>query len=511
MKKENVFKGLSFIVLTVFCFILFFSTVSLAEDRSNKIDKGEIKKVEITICYSCFWDYHPKELKKSLIDFYRNYRSYDYFLDAEAFYLMGRMIPDDLLIRVAFAQYKHALDIEKDLFRKMLLNEIVAMLSGYGEIEPKRYFKKASKIASKLGIKWRSKLMKSLSKGAYSPTFQDYKIPKSMKVPPEAKYFILGESSIKVNVCDRVGVQLERTFRDWLSSQFKYDFLETYLVPRNVLDYHEGARLDDLMMYASAVPVPLTGTLLAFKDGRWYAPDEKGIFRFSVLDDKVQYPTTKQYKNIALMIDTHGVSAVVEQAVRENVDLVIACGDNPAKAKAAAYLADKGIDVYFPCDREIGMLIGYEGNAVILGTAPIRDIDSGAIIGNQPVRFSIQEPIVVQDIMRDSEARYYDAPSKYFKALNAFIPLNLHAVKIIGEKETYKVVEEANKIGAKAIGIRVRYEEDYKAVQEWLQQSKENRTVLFHSAPYQPGYRLFFEFPEQVTFGDPHPQFFSED
>lgn len=499
-EKENTVKFLVCLTLTILC-----STSFMAESISD------IQEDDMAICYSCFWEYQPKELRGSLIGYYKNYHSKDYFLDAEASYLMGRMIPDESLIRVAFAQYKHALELEKDPFRKMLLSEIIGMLAEDGGVQPKRYFKKAAKIARKLKIRWRNKLMKSLSKGDYSPTFGDYEIPKGITVPTGARYFMLGESNIKINEGARVGVQLERTFRDWLSCQFQYDFLESYAIPGNVLQYHEGARLNDLMMYADAVPVPFTGTLLAFKDGTWYAPDGKGIFRFAVLDDKVQYPTTKQYKNLALMIDTHGVSAVVEQAVREEVDLVIACGDNPAKAQAAAYLAGQGVNVYFPCDREIGLLVGYEGKGMVLGTAPIRDVDSGAIIGNQPVRFSIEEPIVVQDIMRDSVARYYDSASRYFKALNSFVPLNLHTVKITGEKETYKVVQEAKKIGARAIGVRVCYEEDYDAVKEWLHQSEENRAVLFHSAPYQPGYRLFFEFPEQVTFGDPHPRFFNED
>jgi hypothetical protein len=469
--------------------------------------EADIEKDRMAICHSCFWTYHPEGLKKNLTDFYKDYQNRDFFISAEAYYLMGRMIPNESMIRAAFAQYKYALEIENDRFRKTLLNEIIGMLAEDAGIEPEPYFKKASRLAKKMKMKWRSKLMKSLSRGDFNPTFGDYRISKDLAVPTDAKYFILGQSSIKIPARAKIGVQLERTFRDWLSSQFQYDFLKSYSVPENVLDYHEGARLGDLMKYTGAVPVPLTGTILAYKEGTWYAPDENGIFRFKVLDDKVQYPTTKQYKNIALMIDTHGISAIVEQAVREGVDLVIACGDNPAKAQAAAYLADRGIPVYFPCDREIGMLVGYEGNAVVLGTAPIRKVDSGAIIGDQPVRFSIKEPIVIQDIQRDSAARYYDSASRYFIALNSYVPLNLHTVKIEGEKETYKVIMEAVKIGAKAIGVRVRYEEDYDAVKKWLQQSEENRAVLFHSAPYEPGYRLFFEFPEQVTFGDPRPQF----
>lgn len=499
-QRRTILKIPIALLIGLFCATFFLS------DQNTKL-----RKEDSTICYSCFWKYHPEKLKNSLTNFYKNYQSDDFFLAAEASYLMGRMIPDDSLIRTAFTKYKYALAVENDPFREMLLNEIIGMLADDLGIKSKVYFKRASKLAKKMKMKWRSNVLRSIAKEAFTPTFGDYEIAKDLSVPHNTTHFVLGQSSIKIKAGVRIGVQLERTFRDWLSSQLKYNFLDSYLLPRNVLQWHEGARLNDLMIYAGAVPVPLTGSLLAYKDGTWYAPDEKGIFRFKILIDKVQYPTSKQYGNVALMIDTHGISAIVEQAVREEVDLVVACGDNPAKAKAAAYLAEKGINVYFPCDREIGMLIGYEGSGMVLGTAPIRNMDFGAIIGNQPIQFSIEEPIVVQDITRDSVARYYDTSSRYFKALNSFVPLNLHTVSIESEKETYKVVKEAKRIKAKAIGVRVSYEEDYKVVKEWLQESKENRAVLFHSAPYKPGYRLFFEFPEQVTFGDPRPQFLSKE
>ena len=463
------------------------------------------------ICYSCFWQYQEPELKKKLIEFYSGYAATDFFMRGEVAFMLGNLKGDESLIKDSVAFYNLALMMENDPFRKMLLNEITGMLAPHAALDPAVYFRNASKLSAKLGMKWRSTVMSSLARGGYTPSFEDVKIAHKLTVPPNAKYFVLGESSIRVRKGARVGVQLERTFRDWLSSQFRYDFSENYARLANVLDYHEGARLADLMEYAEVRPIALAGTILAYKAGKWYAPDEKGIFRFIVLDDKVQYPTTKQHENIALMLDTHGISAVVEQAVRERTDLVIACGDNPPKAEAAYYLAKKGIPVYFPCDREIGMLLGQDGNAVILGTAPIRKTAEGAVIGAQPVRFSIDETIVIEDIEQDFAGRYYDSAARYFRALHSFIPLNLHTVRVSGLKETFKVVRKAEELGAKAIGVRVAYDEDYEAVKEWLQSSRENRVVLFHSAPYPPGYRLFFEFPDQVTFGDPKPRFIAID
>jgi hypothetical protein len=47
-------------------------------------------------------------------------------------------------------------------------------------------------------------------------------------------------------------------------------------------------------------------------------------------------------------------------------------------------------------------------------------------------------------------------------------------------------------------------------VRDWLASSREHRAVLFHTAPYPAGYRLFTEFPEQTTFGDPRPVFLTD-
>jgi hypothetical protein len=50
-------------------------------------------------------------------------------------------------------------------------------------------------------------------------------------------------------------------------------------------------------------------------------------------------------------------------------------------------------------------------------------------------------------------------------------------------------------------------EDDYVAVRDWLASSREHRAVLFHSAPYPDGVRLYDEFPRQTTFGDTRPRF----
>jgi len=44
-------------------------------------------------------------------------------------------------------------------------------------------------------------------------------------------------------------------------------------------------------------------------------------------------------------------------------------------------------------------------------------------------------------------------------------------------------------------------------VYEWLREDGSRRAVLFHTAAYPEGYKLFFEFPRQTSFGDVHPVF----
>ena len=58
--------------------------------------------------------------------------------------------------------------------------------------------------------------------------------------------------------------------------------------------------------------------------------------------------------------------------------------------------------------------------------------------------------------------------------------------------------------------MRVRTDEDARAVREWLAASPRHRAVLFHTAPYPAGYALFEEFPKQTTFGDPRPRFLTD-
>jgi hypothetical protein len=188
----------------------------------------------------------------------------------------------------------------------------------------------------------------------------------------------------------------------------------------------------------------------------------------------------------------------------------VACGDTPFKAQAAWWLAQRGIDAYFPCDRMVGELLGYQGKGTLIGSAPVRAEHGEAVIGDRPVRFSVSETVVAEDTHADGGNQYYDAPARYFRRLAESLPIKVEYAEVTGPDQSKLVVRRAEQIGADVIAVRCRTDEDAHAVRVWLAGSAKRRAVLFHTAPYPAGYALYQEFPGQTTFGDPRPRFISE-
>jgi len=298
--------------------------------------------------------------------------------------------------------------------------------------------------------------------------------------------------------------------RDWLSYQLSWDLSRRPPARDALIGWHEGARLRDVLAAVPARIVPLPGTLVARQGERWLAADENGVFRFEVLPDKVEYPTTRATGDVALLVDTHGLSSLAGSALQAEVRMVVGCCDTPYKAQAAAWLAARGVDVYFPCDRYVGSLLGYEGRGTLIGSAPVRAEPGVAVIGDRPLRFSVAETIVVEDAQLPGPLQYYDAPGKYFHRLEVDLPLKAEYVRVTGAGQASSIVARAEELGAGAIAVRVWKEEDAAPVRAWLRGDRGRRAVLFHSAPYPAGEALFEEFPGQTTFGDPRPRFLTD-
>jgi len=276
------------------------------------------------------------------------------------------------------------------------------------------------------------------------------------------------------------------------------------------IGWHEGARIE-LLKESGANNDLATGTIVIKKDEKWYAPNENGKFMFEVPIDKILYPTTRFLrKDIAIIIDTHGINMLVEQSIRKNASIVIGCCDHPAKVKAALYLSEKGKNVICFPDKYSYLALGK--NSSLLPSPPIKIIDNGnektALVGNRPLNIKVNEKIIVTNASNTPYALwYYQTPANYFNELSKSIDLNLIYVTMNDFNQMDKIVGAARLHNAKAIATRVYNSYDYEKLKSWLESSRLNRAILFHSMPYPYGYLLLEEFPEQTTFGDVNPIF----
>jgi hypothetical protein len=317
---------------------------------------------------------------------------------------------------------------------------------------------------------------------------------------------VLGDSAVQITPDMRIGTQVDRVMRDWVSAQLKWAVSDDS-VPAPLIQYHEGALVQRMVELAGAKVYPLAGSLVARKNTKWYAPDDTGTFRFNVLEDKVRYPTTHASDDVGWIEDTHGISVLVPQAIERKMQLVVGCGDSTGKMKTAYYLAQKGINVFVPGDRFQDELLGYVAPGMIIGGAPIHKKAEAVVIGGQPVRFSMTESIVVEDTKKNFPLQYYDAPARYFRALRGFAPLQLTFVDVDDSGQIGRVITRATTMKSSAIAVRVMTQQEDIQLRDWLQGSSARRAILFHSAPYPFAQALFSDFPNQVTFGDLHPRF----
>lgn len=470
-------------------------------------ESGPPGSTESPICYDCFWEYQPEGFRAELAHWYETHPQPDPLADADRRYLLARVEKSNDALCDARRAFEALRGSVTDPERRLLVEETVAFTSQECGGDVAGSFGRASGAAEMAGQPLKARLYRDLALGRFEPTFGDVEIRTTLTAPAGATGFVLGESAIRVTAGERIGVQVERTVRDWLSYQLSWDLSRRPPTRDELISWHEGARLRDVMAAVPAQIVPLPGTIAVRQGERWLAPDENGVFRFEVLPDKIEYPTTRAMGDVALLVDTHGIASLAGSALRTGVPLVVGCCDTPYKAQAAWWLASHGVDVYFPCDRYVGSLLGYEGRGTLIGSAPVRSEKGMAVIGDRPVRFSASETIVVEDAQLPGPLQYYDAPGKYFHRLAEMLPIATVFVQVTGAGQASAIVHRAEELGASAIAVRVWNDEDAAPVRAWLRASPSHRAVLFHSAPYPAGNALFGEFPKQTTFGDPRPRF----
>lgn len=366
------------------------------------------------------------------------------------------------------------------------------------------------KKLSELGLRYTENILS----GSYSeglPTKDTAEPIQVKKYGPPAKDFqriIIGRSAIKVKKNAKIKTQVDRVTRDWLQAYNIKNSPRAFSI-EDLTTWHEGKKIKELVSITGAKVFPVTGTIVKRFGENWFAPDAEGAFRFELSEDKVlHFPSTIVIDDrTAVINDTHGISAIAWDSL--DADLVVGCGDAPGKMDAAYYLADRGVNVYVPTDRFIGTLIGTNTKGIVVGSAPVKETEDGAVIGNQAIVFDVHEPIVVSNTDGRYPLQYYDTPYRYFKELERYIgkPMNIIPVEIVEYGKASVVVDEARKVGAKLIGIRVKSRHEHDAVYSWLKENRSYRAVLFHSAVYPDGYKLFYEFPQQTSFGDIHPEF----
>ena len=338
-----------------------------------------------------------------------------------------------------------------------------------------------------------------------------------LNASPNAKSVVLGTTKVVLDENSVVLSQVDRVYRDWLGGQlaspFGPELLATFSERRTYnqsellpeIGWHEGARLKELKSINFTHFVG-PGTLVARSGDKWFAVDDQGIFRFEVPKDKLLYPTTRFLrKDLAIIIDNHGINMLVEQAIRKNATAVVGCCDNPSKIYAAEYLAKRNISVVCFTDKYLFQAIGHDLN--ILGSPPIRIFGGKAILGNQPIKISVKEKILAVN-SSDSvfSLWYYQTPASYMSVLEDALPINVTYFTLNDFNQMDLAVMAARLTNASVIATRIFNSADYFAVKGWLEENSNNKAILFHSSAYPYGYKLFQEFPKQTTFDDPNPQ-----
>ncbi len=435
---------------------------------------------------------------------------------ADLLLVLGRLTENDTVVCESLPWYDRAIEQTRDLEQQALLYETIASIDcGRNR---RAFLKEAAARWHMLNASARAHIIESI---AFSKTmnlkFNTTGIQPAL-APQNVSSIVIGETAIRLHAGDRVLTQADRVRRDWLGLQLNESLFGSQILTtfserlwyneselRSDIGWHEGGRMQELVS-GGIVPLVAKGTLAARLHDRWFAMDDQGIFQFEVPLDKVSYPTTRFLRDdLAVLMDTHGVNMLVEQAMRNNVDAVLSDCDHPGKVKAAAYLSEHGIPVACFPDRFVFLALGHKLS--LIGSPPITRNDSELVIGGHSLTIAINETIVVMNATDHPYAlQYYQTPAQYLTALREAIPLRLEFVQVNGFNQMASVVTRAEHIGAQVIAARVFSSNDYVALKQWLLASSDHRVILFHSASYPYGVLLFREFLLQTTFDDPNPR-----
>jgi hypothetical protein len=452
--------------------------------------------------------------KERFLSLLANATPVDAFARADSLLVRGRITKNDTLICRAHTLFQ---TVSGSAEIRALALESAASLNCANS---SALYGKASLLWKEAGFGFREEIDRALAESR-SPNipFLDYNFSAGIEVPSNASSVIIGSSSITVSGSDVIVTQVDRVHRDWLSGQLFQSpdgpvILKTFSERlyynkselRSDIGWHEGGRLADTLSAVNASYFAATGTVTKRFGNAWYATNENGTAMFEVPKDKLLYPTTRfLQEDIAVLVDTHGVNMLVAQAIIKNASVVLSDCDHPGKVKAAVYLSERGIrTICFP-DRFLYQALGRSG---IIGSPPF-EVGTGTItFGNRSVQIGFSEPIVVVNASVDKYALwYYTTPASYFTELQKYVSLNVTYVVLTDFNQMDSVVREAQALNSHVIASRVFNSNDYYHLSRWLNESKYNRLVLFHSTSYPYGVLISSQFPSQVSFDDQNPRF----
>ncbi|MGM5488648.1 MAG: hypothetical protein ACQESG_06885 [Nanobdellota archaeon] len=378
------------------------------------------------------------------------------------------------------------------------------------------YLREAIKLWEKQGVAWRAQLLQGIMGDNVSVTVDGTELEPALNLSGKSSITI-GSTSITVEPGDRVFTQVDRVYRDWLGQQMDqspfdgellYTFSERLTYPAEELmaevGWHEGGRMRDLKRLGIE-PHTAVGTIVVEHEGKWYAPDDTGVFRFEVPLDKVSYPTARFLADgIGLLVDTHGVNMLVEQSIRHDADVVLSDCDHTGKTKAAIYLSDHNISVICFPDRFTYAALGHD--ARLVGSPVWRVEDGSMVYGDAPVVLHRNETIVVTDadIGKTYAIWYYTTPLLYFEQITKTFPLDVTVATIDDFGQLGTVFDTAREQNASVVATRVFNSDDYIDAAQWLDEDESNTIILFHSTMYPYGIKLMQEYEGRISFDDPN-------
>ena len=187
-----------------------------AEQRVRPEDPG--------VCYSCLWD--DEALRKDLINFYRQYRTPDPLVAADVMYILWRAteVPNCDVLKA----YRRVAEQEHDPARRLGRNSHSVWRPGVWFLRFQGFPPGGqNRTAGRQGMGGAG--IAGPQQASLSSALRARAIKASLHPPANATAMVLGESMIVLTPNMRIGAQVDRVARDWISYQLKWNLTDERL------------------------------------------------------------------------------------------------------------------------------------------------------------------------------------------------------------------------------------------------------------------------------------------